>query len=113
MNKSNMKNMIIIKDLPSNIVEEAIVILKSNIKMKSLGLAETKKENRNNEIQSKFNSKKYIVNEAELIINNYLSSLEKQKKRGIKINKELESKYKRLKIISFFLSALLIFSFLI
>ena len=30
MEKSQMKNMVILKNLPSNLIEEAIVILKSN-----------------------------------------------------------------------------------
>ena len=36
METSNMKNMVILKNLPSNLVEEAIVILKSNKKVKKL-----------------------------------------------------------------------------
>ena len=34
MDISNMKNIIVLKELPSNMVEEAIVILKSNIDLK-------------------------------------------------------------------------------
>ena len=34
METSNLKNMVVLKSLPSNIVEEAIVILKKNIKVK-------------------------------------------------------------------------------
>ena len=30
MQKNNVKNIVVLKNLPSNIVEEAIVILKSN-----------------------------------------------------------------------------------
>ena len=36
MNQSNLKNMVVLKNLPSNIVEEAIVILKTNKKVKKL-----------------------------------------------------------------------------
>ena len=42
MNKENMKNMVVLKDLPSNIVEEAIIILKPNVKIKSLDIADNK-----------------------------------------------------------------------
>ena len=42
MNTENMKNMVVIKNLPSNIVDEAIVILKPNIKLKSLDKIEKK-----------------------------------------------------------------------
>ena len=34
MNTENMKNILILKDLPSNLVEEAIVFLKQNQKNK-------------------------------------------------------------------------------
>lgn len=112
MEKENMKNMVILKDLPSNIAEEAIVILKPNIKLKSLNLAETKKENKKTKSSSKANTKKYIVNEAEMIINNYLSSMETQKKNNLKVNKKIEVKYKRARAISIFLGVLLLLSFL-
>ena len=36
METSNMKNMVVLKNLPSNLVEEAIVILKSSKKVKKL-----------------------------------------------------------------------------
>ena len=36
MEASNMKNMVVLKNLPSNLVEEAIVILKSSKKVKKL-----------------------------------------------------------------------------
>ena len=34
MNTENMKNILILKDLPSNLVEEAIVFLKQNQKIR-------------------------------------------------------------------------------
>jgi len=34
MNASKMKDMILIKDLPSNIVKEAYIVLKPNVKLK-------------------------------------------------------------------------------
>ena len=34
MNMSDMKNIVILKDLPSNLVDEAIVFLKQNKKIK-------------------------------------------------------------------------------
>ena len=47
MSTENMKNMVVLKNLPSNIVDEAIIILKPNVKVKSLDLAENKKESKN------------------------------------------------------------------
>ena len=50
METSKMKNMVVLKNLPSNLVEEAIVILKSSKKVKKLEKIEknakvTKSEN--------------------------------------------------------------------
>ena len=40
MNTENMKNMVVLKNLPSNIVEEAIVVLKNNEVVKDRELIE-------------------------------------------------------------------------
>ena len=45
MNIGNMKNMVILRDIPSNMVEEAIVIFKPNIKIEQGKKEEKKKEN--------------------------------------------------------------------
>lgn len=79
MSQGDLKNMVVLKNLPSNIVEEAIVILKSNKKVKQAEKIEKKivmenLENRNKE-------KEYIIKEAEMLVSNYISSLEQKKKR--------------------------------
>lgn len=115
MDKDNLKNMVVIKNLPSNIVDEAIVILKPNIKIKNLDNIEkknnkgSKKKNDNN----KPNPKKYIINEAEMVIGNYISGIENNKRKNIKENKKMEMKYKRLKLVSIILGVVLLLSFLI
>lgn len=120
MDKDNMKNMVVLKNLPSNIIDEAIVILKPNVKLKSLDLAENNKNNKDNKTntdknksQLKENSKKYIINEAKMVISNYLSKIENNKIKQIKVNKKMETKYKRLKAISIFLGIMFLLSFLI
>ena len=40
-----MKNILVLKDLPSNIVDEAIVILKPNVKLRNLNMIDNKKGN--------------------------------------------------------------------
>lgn len=100
MDISSMKNMIVLKDLPSNIVEEAIVVLKSNTKIKKPELAKNKLENFKN---SKNNwedkdGKDYIIKEAEIVISNYISKIENQDMKGKKELKQLERKYKKLKV---------------
>ena len=89
MEASNMKNMIILKNPPSNLVEEAIIILKSNKKVQELKYIENKKGI--NKETSK--EKDYIIKEAESIISNYISKIEERKKRKINI----EKKYNKLR----------------
>ena len=100
MDISSMKNMIVLKNLPSNIVEEAIVILKANKKIKKLELIQNKSEdfkNSKNNKEDKCNQD-YIVKEAELVISNYISKIEDQDIKGKKELKQLEKKYKNLKV---------------
>lgn len=106
MDTENMKNMVVLKNLPSNIVDEAIVILKPNVKLKNLDLAENKKDKNKIKNQGQQNPKKYIVNEAEMIVSNYLSKLEVDKKNIAKANKKIENKYKRVRAISIILGFL-------
>ena len=102
MDYNQMKNMIVIKSIPSNVIEEAIVILKSNKKIKIPKELENKA---NSTHHSKEKNNNYILKEAESVICNYLSKIEKQKKiKSYEINK-LEKKYKKLKIITSILGA--------
>lgn len=108
MEVENMKNMVVLKNLPSNIVDEAIVILKPHIKLKSLNKAEKNKK------RSKGNTKdnnKYIINEAEMVLSNYFSKIENEKKNNFKANKKIEMKCKRLKLISIILGVLFFITF--
>lgn len=113
MSTESMKNMVVLKNLPSNIVDEAIVILKPNVKLKSLDLVENKKESKNVKNEKEQNSKKYIINEAEMVLSNYLSKIEDEKKSTAKVNKKIENKYKKVRAISIFLGIMLFISFLI
>lgn len=91
MNASKIKDMILIKDLPSNIVKEAYIVLKPNIKLKS------KIETLNKEEKEIYPV--YIVKEAENVISNYLSKLEESKKlRNLEVEK-IKRKYNKLKKI--------------
>ena len=56
MEESKLKNMVVLKNLPSNLIEEAIVILKSNKKVKKLEKID--KEKRSEEEQIKTNENK-------------------------------------------------------
>jgi len=113
MSTESMKNMVVLKNLPSNIVDEAIIILKPNVKVKSLDLAENKKESKNAKNEKEQNSKQYIINEAEMVISNYLSKIDNNKKNIYKTNKKIENKYKKTRAISIFLGIMLFLTFLI
>lgn len=93
MNTEVMKNMVIIKNLPSNLIEEAFVILKPNLKVKELETLNLEKNNNND--SSKNKNDNYIVKEAEMLVAEYISKIEN--KNSIRKNNDIEKKYKKLK----------------
>ena len=97
-----MKNMVVLKSLPSNIVEEAFVVFKPNIKLKLEDYAE--KKDKDKHITTKFGARDYMIREAEMIISNYLSNIENNKRtKNINISK-IQSKYNRLKKLTYILA---------
>lgn len=105
MDANKMKNMVVIKNLPSNIVEEAFIILRSNQKSKVLKKIEKEQKS---QIKEKTNDKNYIIKEAEMIVSNYISNIECTSKVKNHNIKELERKCKRLKITTAILCILVI-----
>lgn len=94
-----MKNIIRLKDVPSNTIEEAIIIFKDNKKAKRFEY--TNKFKSGNEEKQENNN--YVVKEAELIISDYLESSEMK-------NTDIVKKNKRLKFANIILGLLLIVS---
>ncbi len=94
METSNLKNMVVLKNLPSNIVDEAIIVLKANKKTKKLQKIENKKILENQENKK---DKEYILKEAEMIVNNYISKIENKENDKIIISKDTDGRYKKLK----------------
>lgn len=98
----NVRNIVRLKDIPSNIIEEAIIILKQNKKVKkyeySSKFSKSKDENDD--------EKKYVIKEAELIISEYL-------KESDSVEQELKKKNRRLKVISACLGALFLVSIIL
>lgn len=88
MQKNKTNDVIFLRNLESNLIEEAIVILKENIKLDSI-------ENEKNDRKLTNNN---ILKEAELIINQKINQ-SNVKYEKFKVNK-LEKKIKRLKIIN-------------
>ena len=100
MNTSQMKNIIVLKNLPSNLVDEAIVILKNNVKVKNKEIVEN--GNLNFSKENKVDSNELAIKEAENIIQNYIKNLERPKETKKEL-RNMNIKYKKLQISSFFL----------
>ena len=105
MEASKLKNMVVLKNLPSNLVEEAIVILKSNKKVKKLEKIEKNKRIENKEDKKMDNS--YILKEAEMLVSDYIANLEDNKNKKIFEQKNQNKKYKKLKKYAYISSAII------
>lgn len=112
MEISNMKNIVVLKGLPSNIVEEAFVVIKPNMKIKQFNkLQKYSKNSKENKVEAK-NSKDYILKEAEMLISNYISDIERPKEVNRKSDK-LQKKYERLKRLTVILATLSVLSIIV
>jgi len=109
MESSDMKNMVVLKNLPSNMVEEAIIIFKETQKVKQKEFIDKCKNLNSSEFQSK--SKDYILREAEMLVADYISKIEN--KRKISSNKNIIDKYEKLKKYSIISTILLAISLII
>lgn len=102
MDASRMKNIIVLKDLPSNLVDEAIVILKNGSKIRD-------KEVVDNNRQTSFEENgegnyEIAIKEAELLVDDYIKKLEKPKEKMPNSNvRKMHLKYKKLQICSLLL----------
>ena len=110
MNMSDMKNIVILKDLPSNLVDEAIVFLKQNQKIKKLEYIENTEKFKESGQNNK--NKDFLANEAKLVIADYILKIEKENNSTKSKNKKVDKKYKRLRNINFMLIAALVLSIL-
>ena len=95
-----MKNMIVLRNLPSNMVEEAFVVFKDNVKIHKREKVEKSKVVQGGQ---KDRSKEYMVKEAEMIVQDYISKIEQREYEVGCNNKKLREKYNRLKALSVFL----------
>ena len=111
MNTGNLKNIVVLKDLPSNLIEEAIVVLKENQKIPKLEPAS--KDKKENESDMKKNSKDYIVKEAQMLIADYISRVENKNKKENQSIQKLNKKCKWLKSVNQALLVSLVISILI
>lgn len=93
MEASNLKNMVVLKNLPSNIVDEAIIVLKTNKKVKKL-----QKIEKNNQIdKEEKKDKDYILKEAEMLVNSYISKVEIKDIKKENVSQKQKNRYEKLK----------------
>lgn len=110
---NNMRNTVILKNLPSNLIEEAFVVLKKNQKIKKLEYVDNKNDNFCLDKSSNKDSdnEEFIIKEAELLISNYIDKIEKQDFCGNRSNSEIARKYKNLKVFASILGGVLVACF--
>ena len=108
MESSNIKNMVVLKNLPSNMLEEAIIIFKETSKIK---VKETiKRTNKINEAKGK--SKEIIFREAEMLVNDYIKKIENNNSKNIfekKVKKTFWKQYSIVVTIFFIISLIINF----
>lgn len=98
MQNSRLKNSIVLKGMASNVVDEAIVILKPNIKIKKM-------EHTKN-FEEKNTSKDFIIKEAEHVILEYIQKINEEE--IVKQKTKLEEKIKKLQLINIIFFIMLI-----
>lgn len=99
MEQTNLKNTIVLRDLPSNLIEEAVIVFKNKKTVREIEKIEKNnignKDNKNKKIR-KNNS--YAIKEAELVINDYMTKMEEKRKNKNFTEKNINKKMKKLKI---------------
>ena len=101
MNDVDMKNIIVLKDLPSNIIDEAIVILKDN---------KVKKKDNNYEAPILYTDMN-AAEEAKNVIAEYIERIETSN-RDKKSEQILLTKYKKLQKFTVLLTIMMLIGFL-
>lgn len=107
------RNIIILKNLPSNLIDEAIIVVKNKKKLKEFNYTDMlncKESNGiiqgeiKNDIIRKIESmrkeqKNYIVKEAEVVVNSYIQKIEEN--LAYKKTDKIKKSYKKLKKLNF------------
>ncbi len=105
----NLRNIVILKDLPSNLIEEAFVVLKKNQRARNL----ERINNKNKDFTCEKNGeddKNFIVREAELLLADYLEEPIKEGEAFNIQNNDINKKYRRLKKVASLLACALFFA---
>lgn len=93
MEASRTKQIITLKNLPSNLVEEAIVVLKTNKKIKNLEY--TKNNQKDKKEDKKEPEDFYLIKEAEMVVNEYIKEIENKDYNLFSKKANLEKRYLR------------------
>ena len=92
MEKSKMKNVVVLKNLPSNLIEEAFVVVKSKKIARSFEYIDGKNEMDRKDCKDDG----YIVREAESVLASFVSFIERKERK--KVDLGLKRRYNMLKI---------------
>lgn len=103
MQNNKVKNTIVLRGMASNVVDEAIVILKPNVKLKKL--EHTKNFHENN------SSKDLILKEAEQVVEEYVNKINQENLDRQK--RKLEFRVKKLQVISIIFFVALVVSIIL
>lgn len=107
------RNVIILKNLPSNLIDEAIIVVKDKKKLKAFNYTDMLNCKENNGIiqgeikndtirkieSMRKEQKNYIVKEAEVVVNSYIQKIEEN--LAYKRTDKIKKSYKKLKKINF------------
>ena len=102
MEKCKMKNVVVLRNLPSNLIEEAFVVVKSKKVARSLERIDA----RNEKIDGKNKDNGYIVREAESVLASFVNFMEKKERR--KVDLGLKRRYNVIKIYSILVTMALV-----
>lgn len=116
MDSQKIKNVIILKNVPSNLIDEAIMVVKDKNKVKDINYSDLIKHKEENGIiqgvlkseelkkieNIKKENRKYVIKEAEVVVSNYIKRIE-DNLSDRKIDK-LKKSYKRARVLNIFLA---------
>ena len=107
MDENKVKNLVVLKQLPSNLIEEAFIVLKDNKKVKNIEYSNNKFSSEEAKDPNKFD---YIVKEAEIVVQDYISKIESGENKFLNNGKELKAEYKKVRKLNITLGIMLILS---
>ena len=110
MGEIKKQNTIVLRNLPSNLIEEATIVFKNKKTVREIEKAEKERKKQESTIIPVKNKEgkrqSYAIKEAEMVIIDYVSGIEEKRKNINLRNNRVNKKYKRLKIYSIATTAL-------